>query len=70
MAITTPVATTAPSIPSSCDRRTFLISPPMPTDCTAPSSGSSGQTMNFQLSLRLVLAATYPCFSAVAMTWS
>ncbi len=69
-AITSPVASTAPTMPSSWDLRTFLTSPPMPTDCTAPSNGSSGQMMNFQLADTLVPAVTKPCLRAAAMTWS
>jgi hypothetical protein len=49
-AISRPVPITAPSIPTNWDVRTFLISPPMPIDWIAPSSGSSGQTRNLNVS--------------------
>src|SRR5690348_6164526 len=67
-AMTKPVATTAPSMPNSWDRRTFFTSPPMPTDWTAPSSGSSGQMRNFALSLKLVGAVAKPPLVAELIT--
>jgi hypothetical protein len=67
-AISAPVAITAPSIPMSWLRLTLLISPPMPTDWIAPSSGSSGQIMNLTLSQKLEGAVTKPLFFALAMT--
>ena len=45
--MSSPEKITAPSIPNSWERWIFLTSPPIPIDWTAPSSGSSGQTMNF-----------------------
>ena len=67
--MSSPETITAPSIPNSWERWIFLTSPPIPIDWTAPSSGSSGQTMNFRLWEKLKSVTTYPPDLALSITW-